>query len=82
MLPKALVDVLVCPKSKQRLIYFPHGEANDDQTKGFLLCPASRLRYRIEDGVPVMLVDEATELAPDAVERLIVRARELGIAVI
>jgi len=82
VLDKALVEVLVCPKSKQRLIYFPRGETNDDETHGFLVCPGSRLRYRIDAGVPVMLVEEATELAPDVVERLIVRARELGIAVI
>ena len=82
MLAPALVEVLVCPKSKQRLIYFPRGEANDDEARGFLVCPASRLRYRIDAGVPVMLVEEATELAPDLVEALIIRARELGIAVI
>jgi uncharacterized protein YbaR (Trm112 family) len=67
VLPKALLDVLVCPKSKQPLIYF-------DQQQ-FLLCPASRLRYRIDDGVPVMLVDEATELSADEVARLVASAR-------
>ena len=81
VLPDALVEVLVCPKSKQPLIYFPRGEADRDEAEGFLLCPASRLRYPIHDGVPVMLVDEATALEPAAVEALIGRARQLGLRV-
>ena len=80
-LPSELVEILVCPKSKAPLLYFPFGETDgDDATKGFLLCVASRLRYRIDAGVPVMLVEEATEIPPEAVERLVSRARELGIA--
>ena len=69
MLPKALTDVLVCPKSKQPLLYFA-----DD---GFLLCPASRLQYRIEDGVPVLLIEEARELAEADVAVLVKRAKDL-----
>ncbi|MDQ3364407.1 MAG: Trm112 family protein [Myxococcota bacterium] len=79
MLPPELVEILVCPKSKQPLIYFPRGELDEDATNGFLLCVASRLRYRVEDGVPVMLVDEASEVAPGTLERLVERARELGL---
>lgn len=79
LLPRELVEILVCPKSKQSLIYFPRGEADRDAAEGFLLCPASRLRYRIDDGVPVMLVDEAQELSADAVNELSRRARELGL---
>ena len=70
-LPRELLDVLVCPKSKQPLVYF--------ETEGFLLCPASRLRYRIDDGVPVLLVDEATEVAAPEIERLLKQAKELGL---
>ena len=81
MLPKELVDILVCPKSKAPLVYFPRGEQGDDEASAFLVCPSSRLRYRIEAGVPVMLVEEASELPAEAVERLVARARELGIAV-
>ena len=77
MLSPTLLEVLACPKSKQPFVYFPRGEADDDEAKGFLLCPASRLRYRIEAGVPVLLIDEAQELEPAEVERLVARAREL-----
>jgi uncharacterized protein YbaR (Trm112 family) len=70
-LSRELLDVLVCPKSKQPLVYF--------EREGFLLCPASRLRYRIEDDVPVLLVDEATEVAAAEIERLLKQAKELGL---
>jgi uncharacterized protein YbaR (Trm112 family) len=71
VLPASLLEVLVCPKSKQRLIYF--------EEEGFLLCPASRLRYRIDDGVPVLLIDEATELPADEVAQLVQRAKDRGL---
>ena len=81
MLADALVEVLVCPKSKQPLIYFPRGEADRDEADGFLLCPASGLRYPIQDGVPVMLVDEATAVDAATVKTLVARARQLGLSV-
>lgn len=71
MLPASLLEVLVCPKSKQPLIYI-------EEDGGFLLCPASRLRYRIDDGVPVLLVEEATEISADEVDRLVKRAKDRG----
>ena len=79
MLPSELVRVLVCPKSKQPLIYFPRGETDRDEADAFLLCPASRLRYPVRDGVPVLLVEEAVAVAASAVEALVARARELGL---
>jgi uncharacterized protein YbaR (Trm112 family) len=41
------------------------------QDGDFLLGPASRLRYRIEGGVPVLLVEEAEELDQQEVDRLL-----------
>ena len=81
VLPTELVSVLVCPKSKQPLIYFPRGEADRDEAEAFLLCPGSRLRYPIQDGVPVLLIEEATAVAAAALEALVTRARQLGLAV-
>jgi uncharacterized protein YbaR (Trm112 family) len=80
-LPTELLDVLVCPRSKRPLIYFPRGEGDQNEAEGFLLCPESRLRYRIEAGVAVMLVDEAQEVPAGDVERLVARARTLGLSV-
>ena len=70
-LARELLDLLVCPKSKQPLVYF--------EAEGFLLCPGSRLRYRIEGGVPVLLVEEASEVSPAELDRLIKQAKELGL---
>ena len=81
MLAPALVDRLVCPKSKQGLVYFPRGEGDQDPAQAFLFAPSSRLRYRVTDGVPMMLPDEATEVTEAESERLVARARELGLAI-
>jgi uncharacterized protein YbaR (Trm112 family) len=81
VLSSDLLAVLVCPTSKQRLIYFPRGEANQNEAEGFLLCPSSRLRYRIDNGAPVMLAEEAQALSEPVVSQLISRARELGLPI-
>jgi uncharacterized protein len=51
--------LLVCPESKQPLVYVPAGVAGPGES---LFCPASRLRYRIDDGIPILLIDEAERL--------------------
>jgi uncharacterized protein len=81
MLAESLVEIMVCPKSKQPLIYFPRGEADTDEGAGFLVSPTARLRYRIDDGVPVMLVEEAVELTAEATATLVDRAKQLGLRV-
>ncbi|MEO8706809.1 MAG: Trm112 family protein [Kofleriaceae bacterium] len=81
VLADSLVEILVCPKSKQPLIYFPRGEANAEGGVGFLVSPESRLRYRIDDGVPVLLVEEAEELSVDTTAKLVARAKQLGLRV-
>jgi uncharacterized protein len=75
-LPQDLLDILACPESRKPLVYFPRGEAGDDPAAEFLFCPDSRLRYRIDDGIPVMLIEEAERLEPAAAEALLARARE------
>ncbi len=47
-----LLEVLACPKCKGDLEY-------EKQPRESLICSKCRLRYRVEDGIPVMLVDEA-----------------------
>ena len=65
-LSQELLEILVCPESKEDLVYF--------EQEGFLFCPASRLKYRIEDDIPVMLIDEAERLDEGAAEELMKRA--------
>ncbi len=49
-----LLDILACPKCKEPVQLEEGGEA--------LLCHRCRLRYRIEDDIPVMLIDEAQKM--------------------
>lgn len=49
-----LLAVIVCPACKGRLEPSPEGDALD--------CGACKLRYRIEDEIPVLLVSEADKL--------------------
>lgn len=55
-LSQDLLDILACPKCRQPV------KLNPDQTG--LICDHCRLLYRIEDDIPIMLIDEAEEL-PD-----------------
>ncbi|HET8552457.1 MAG TPA: Trm112 family protein [Gammaproteobacteria bacterium] len=54
---KKLLDILACPICKGPLVY--------DKTAGELICKLDRLAYPIRDDIPVMLEDEARQLAPD-----------------
>jgi uncharacterized protein len=63
-----LLDLLVCPESQQSVLHVPAGVAGERE---FLLCPSSRLCYPIEDGMPVMLVEEAERLPEAEVDRLV-----------
>ena len=74
-----LLAVLACAESKQPLVYFGGGEHGNQPEAAFLLCTVSRLRYRIEGDVPVMLVEEAERLEAAEVDRLVARAKALGI---
>ncbi len=54
---KRLLDILVCPVTKAPL-YF-------NESTQELICKASRLAYPVRDGIPVMLEEEARQLASD-----------------
>jgi uncharacterized protein YbaR (Trm112 family) len=49
-----LLAILVCPKCKGELEYRALPEA--------LICHSCRLVYAVEDGIPIMLIDEAKPL--------------------
>jgi uncharacterized protein YbaR (Trm112 family) len=53
-LSKELLDILVCPVCRERVQL-----ADDDSG---LVCGPCRLKYPIQDGIPVMLVDEAEKI--------------------
>jgi hypothetical protein len=49
-----LLEFIVCPVTKTTLSY--------DRDKGELVSKAARLAFPIQNGVPIMLVDEARKL--------------------
>jgi len=51
MLDRELLEILACPKCKGGL------ELTPDETE--LRCTACRLAYRIDEGIPILLLDEA-----------------------
>ena len=57
-----LLDILVCPLCKSPLVY--------RKAEKELVCKADRLAFRIEDGIPVMLADEARKLTAEEAEAL------------
>lgn len=59
---KKLLDILVCPVTKGKLIY--------DKNAQELISKAARLAYPIKNGTPVMLEEEARELTQEELESL------------
>lgn len=59
---KKLLDLLVCPVTKGPLVY--------DKTANELISKSARLAYPIEDGIPVMLEDEARVVSDEELEKL------------
>lgn len=51
MIKKDLLDILACPKCKEKVVL------NEDGT--CLVCDRCKLRYPIEDDIPIMLIDRA-----------------------
>ena len=51
MISQELLEILACPKCKQKVELDEDGPA--------LVCQTDRLRYPIVDDIPVMLIEEA-----------------------
>jgi len=51
---KKLLEILVCPITKEKLIY--------DKNNKELISDKAGLAFPIEDGIPIMLVDKARKI--------------------
>ncbi len=51
---KELLKIIVCPLSKERLIY--------DEKKECLIAKSSKLSYPIKNGIPIMIIEEAKKI--------------------
>ena len=61
-----LIDVLACPNDKGPLLYFA------DENR--LYNPRLHRSYEVRDGIPVMLIEEATSIDDAEHSRLMARA--------
>jgi uncharacterized protein len=52
---KDLLDILCCPKCK--------GDIRLNETEDGLICDTCKLMYPIKDDIPIMLIDEAINIA-------------------
>lgn len=61
ILDPQLLSILVCPADRGPLLL----------VAGHLYNPRLRRKYRIDDGIPVLLIDEAVAVDDDEHERLV-----------
>lgn len=72
MVDDALLRILVCPADRGPLLLISDGGGDE-----LLYNPRLRRAYRIEDGIPVLLIDEAREVVDDDEHaRLMERGRQ------
>jgi uncharacterized protein YbaR (Trm112 family) len=67
-----LLEILACPEDKGPLLYFADEDA--------LYNPRLKRTYEVRDGIPVMLIDEATTVDEAEHQRLVAKAEAEGIA--
>jgi uncharacterized protein len=67
-----LLEILACPEDKGPLLYFA-----DEDT---LYNPRLKRKYRVQDDIPIMLIDEAETVDDSEAERLLQKAESEGIA--
>jgi uncharacterized protein YbaR (Trm112 family) len=72
VLDPKLLEILACPKDKGPLLYFADEES--------LYNPRLRMRYRITDDIPIMLIDEAETVDDDEDRRLLAKAAAEGVS--
>lgn len=66
-----LLEILACPEDKGSLLYFDAESA--------LYNPRLKRRYRIEDDIPIMLIDESETVDDTEHQRLVDLAASSGI---
>jgi uncharacterized protein YbaR (Trm112 family) len=70
MIDQTLLDILVCPVDRGPLLLV------DRTGGGVLYNPRLRRAYRIEEGIPVLLVDEAVEVGDQEHAELMAQNRQ------
>jgi uncharacterized protein len=66
-----LLEILACPEDKGPLLYFEDESA--------LYNPRLKRRYRVQDDIPIMLIDEAENVDEAEHQRLVDKAEREGL---
>ena len=66
-----LLEILACPKDKGNLFYIADEE--------MLYNPRLQMRYEVRQGIPVMLIDEATVVNQVEHERIMAKVAQLNL---
>jgi uncharacterized protein YbaR (Trm112 family) len=66
-----LLEILACPEDKGPLLYFTDESA--------LYNPRLKRRYRVQDDIPIMLIDEAETVDAAEHDRLTAKAEREGV---
>ena len=61
MIDKKLLQILVCPETKSKLILIDNELVSNE----------SKLAYPIRDGIPILLKEEARPISSDEIEKLV-----------
>ncbi len=70
-LDQLLIEVLACPIDKGPLLWF--------EDEDLLYNPRLKKGYEVRDDIPVLLVEESRDVDDVEHERLVAKARELGV---
>jgi hypothetical protein len=62
MISKELLDILCCPETKADLVLEENSLISTDKD--------TRRKYRIENNIPIMLIEESEQLDYDAWEKI------------
>ena len=66
-----LLEVLACPEDKGPLYYLEDEDA--------LFNPRLKRRYHVRDGIPIMLIDEAEQVADGEHDRIMAKVAADGL---
>ncbi len=65
MISKELLDILCCPETKADLVLDGDTLVSVDKN--------TRRRYRIEDDIPIMLIEESEQLSPEEWKSIMIK---------
>ena len=67
-LDQRLLEILACPEDKGSLMYF--------EDEAVLYNPRLKRAYAVDEGIPVLLVDEAKQVSEEEHQRLVSKKAE------